>query len=936
MMMMQKVMMMMMIQKKEEESEYDSKYDELDYDFEFFVQGAKNKSDSGSEDDDSSSGSEDEESDESILEGEENTINKEIQKINVFRMDDRLILEATQLFFSHFVLRRSGIDALLDLFNDGFGINPANQIKILDTLLFVLYSPECLELSFKSEDDNLNFPPRIPIPNKSEYNPVKIYEFTAENIKTYLVACLEDKRKSDIFSLSTGDLEKYGNQLLKNLKEKTGFTKKTADCYSVLDMVLSLTITKPFLNNPSWIEEILKAVSKCGILKRENSQNLFRSKEEEKILSERVILSLLDLVKDPIVSKDQSIIQKIRDIYLTLKDNPDFALSFHDYAIKYLTTRLLSVNESLNQGLKFLKQPNENSGNIIKDMSHHLQVIEILLSFFSNILNQNSEISDILFENIGEFLFKQQDTKVFFLNIYELLEYIHKGKDSLNKLIHGLEDQMNPLVMIVLYHFSILLMIEKQNQKEKSLTTSLSNDDDMPSLARLASCEEYHESNHLEQLQRSFSHFRKELEDVDFRRIFTNFAWKYSNEISRLNSASSKASNSSLNNAMAMIIPQFLWIIDFDTKMTLLKNQITKKLQDTNIERHDTREIEVKRENLIHSAMSNFKECNKRDLLLNLEVTFQTESGVDGGGLSREFFTLAAKELFDPSNGLFKISENHQTIQPSPFSDVVPNHLSYLEFAGIILAKAIASGIVLDLSLTKAFLKHILGKEIVISDLEDIDDDLYKNLEWTLKNPVEDLELNFTHEVGFLGERLNLELKEGGSEIIVNEENKKEYVKKVCELRMTKHIQKQIQAFLKGFYLIIPKDFISHFTVAELRIVISGNPNIDLQEMKKHVEYRDFSENYGVIRWFWEILEEYDQDKLGAFYYYLSGSVKVPIGGFKQHPIRIRRKEGEKEGLPVAHTCSYELDLPEYESKEKLRVKLLMAIFDGAEGFHIS
>jgi len=32
---------------------------------------------------------------------------------------------------------------------------------------------------------------------------------------------------------------------------------------------------------------------------------------------------------------------------------------------------------------------------------------------------------------------------------------------------------------------------------------------------------------------------------------------------------------------------------------------------------------------------------------------------------------------------------------------------------------------------------------------------------------------------------------------------------------------------------------------------------------------------------------------------------------------------------------SYEVELPEYESKEILREKILMAIFEGIDGFHI-
>ncbi len=178
----------------------------------------------------------------------------------------------------------------------------------------------------------------------------------------------------------------------------------------------------------------------------------------------------------------------------------------------------------------------------------------------------------------------------------------------------------------------------------------------------------------------------------------------------------------------------------------------------------------------------------------------------------------------------------------------------------------------MDVSFTKPFLKHILGKEINIRDLEDIDADLSKNLDWILTNPVEDLHLAFTHETEFLGERLNFELKEGGSEIQVSEENKKEYVKRVCEFRMTNQIEKQIQAFLKGFYSIIPKSSISHLAAADLEIVISGAAKIDLQEMKKYANYRDYSEGVSVIRWLWEILEEFDQEKLATFYYYLSGN----------------------------------------------------------------
>ena len=37
--------------------------------------------------------------------------------------------------------------------------------------------------------------------------------------------------------------------------------------------------------------------------------------------------------------------------------------------------------------------------------------------------------------------------------------------------------------------------------------------------------------------------------------------------------------------------------------------------------------------------------------------------------------------------------------------------------------------------------------------------------------------------------------------------------------------------------------------------------------------------------------------------------------------------------LPSAHTCFNQLDLPEYESEEIMKEKLLIAIREGSEGF---
>ena len=87
------------------------------------------------------------------------------------------------------------------------------------------------------------------------------------------------------------------------------------------------------------------------------------------------------------------------------------------------------------------------------------------------------------------------------------------------------------------------------------------------------------------------------------------------------------------------------------------------------------------------------------------------------------------------------------------------------------------------------------------------------------------------------------DLKKDGRNIPVTEEKKKEYVKLVCQMKMTGAITKQIESFLSGFYDIIPKRLISIFDEQELELLISGLPNIDLEDLKANTEYHKYTEN---------------------------------------------------------------------------------------------
>lgn len=117
-----------------------------------------------------------------------------------------------------------------------------------------------------------------------------------------------------------------------------------------------------------------------------------------------------------------------------------------------------------------------------------------------------------------------------------------------------------------------------------------------------------------------------------------------------------------------------------------------------------------------------------------------------------------------------------------------------------------------------------------------------KGLAFLMEHEVSELgyDLTFSTEVQEFGVTEARDLKPNGRNIIVTEENKMEYIRLVCQMKMTGAIRKQLNAFLEGFYDIIPKRLISIFNEQELELLISGLPNIDIDDLKANSEYHKY------------------------------------------------------------------------------------------------
>ncbi|CAF5164690.1 unnamed protein product, partial [Rotaria magnacalcarata] len=95
-----------------------------------------------------------------------------------------------------------------------------------------------------------------------------------------------------------------------------------------------------------------------------------------------------------------------------------------------------------------------------------------------------------------------------------------------------------------------------------------------------------------------------------------------------------------------------------------------------------------------------------------------------------------------------------------------------------------------------------LGKPLTIYDLESLDPEFYNGLLWIRENNLdlnENLELYFNTSFDFLGKIESIELKTGGNDIKLTEENKAEYIELMTKWRFTRCVEEQTKAFLYGF-----------------------------------------------------------------------------------------------------------------------------------------
>merc|ERR1712238_4640 len=125
---------------------------------------------------------------------------------------------------------------------------------------------------------------------------------------------------------------------------------------------------------------------------------------------------------------------------------------------------------------------------------------------------------------------------------------------------------------------------------------------------------------------------------------------------------------------------------------------------------------------------------------------------------------------------------------------------------------------------------------------------------------------------------------------IVEEESKNEGLKELDSLAHQQHgkddkksilllmwQQKMLNSFIDGLSSVLPVEIFSILTGEELRDFFCGNPDIDVDILRRVVEYEGYDESDIVIVYFWEVLRELTNEERKRFLQFVWARNRLPM-----------------------------------------------------------
>jgi len=156
-------------------------------------------------------------------------------------------------------------------------------------------------------------------------------------------------------------------------------------------------------------------------------------------------------------------------------------------------------------------------------------------------------------------------------------------------------------------------------------------------------------------------------------------------------------------------------------------------------------------------------------------------------------------------------------------------------------------------------------------------------------------------------------------------------VLRLAEQHQHQFCAREFHSFRQGLSAILPVELLTLFAEKEVELLFCGPDEIDVDLLRQVVVYDGVNCDDNHITFFWESLNEMNQEQRADFVNFVSARSRLPAcANDFTIPFKIGSLVGSSSEpddlLPKSQTCFFSLSLPKYTSKEICKKKLLYAI----------
>jgi E3 ubiquitin-protein ligase HECTD3 len=181
-----------------------------------------------------------------------------------------------------------------------------------------------------------------------------------------------------------------------------------------------------------------------------------------------------------------------------------------------------------------------------------------------------------------------------------------------------------------------------------------------------------------------------------------------------------------------------------------------------------------------------------------------------------------------------------------------------------------------------------------------------------------------------------------GKEKRVAFKDRVEYARRCIQAKLTEQ-SVQCAAIRRGLVKIIPESILNQISYEEMEGWVCGEKHIDVDLIRRNTKLNGFKPEDTLIQDFWEFFESLSQHDRRRFVKFCYAIERLPMTDedWRRRNLQFtilelkNNKLSADELLPEVSTCFFQMKLPKYTNKERMRKQIICAFTNDNESMNL-